>query len=132
MTYCSSCGKEVAPGSQFCAGCGAPVEGEAGEAPPPVPASTPTGGSSSPREARVPHIESHLAKAVIATVLCCLPLGIVAIVYAAKVDGQRSSGDIKGALISSSKADSWGNIAIGSGLVFGVLYFFFLMAVTTL
>ena len=98
----------------------------------PIPASTPTGDSSSPREARTPHIESHLAKAVIATVLCCLPLGIVAIVYAAKVDGQRSSGDIEGARISSRKADNWGNIAIGSGLVFCVLYFIFLAAVSAI
>lgn len=30
MAFCSKCGKELAEGAQFCAGCGAPVNGAAG------------------------------------------------------------------------------------------------------
>jgi hypothetical protein len=33
--YCSSCGKEVPPGSPFCPNCGAPQSGQATPPPPP-------------------------------------------------------------------------------------------------
>ena len=131
MTYCSSCGQEVTPGSQFCTGCGASVAEQQGEAPIAAQAPRVLGDLSDTRE-KAPQIESHLAKSIIATLLCCLPLGIVAIVHAAKVDGQRMAGDIQGAQLTSMKADSWGNWAIGSGLLFYVLYFFFMVAVAGL
>jgi hypothetical protein len=107
------------------------VAEQQGEAPTAAPAPRAFGDLSDTRE-EAPHIESHLAKSIIATLLCCLPLGIVAIVHAAKVDGQRMAGDIQGAQLSSMKADSWGNWAIGSGLLLCVLYFFFMLAVVGL
>ena len=36
--------------------------------------------------------------AILATLCCCVPTGIVAIVYAARVDNKRSSGDLQGAI----------------------------------
>ena len=41
--------------------------------------------------------DNYLVWAILCTILCCLPLGIVSIVYAAKVDGLYSSGDFDGA-----------------------------------
>ena len=37
--------------------------------------------------------DNNLVWAILSTILCCLPLGIVAIVYASKVDGLYNQGD---------------------------------------
>ena len=64
-----------------------------------------------------PNIPNHLVKAIITTLCCCLPLGIVAIVFAAQVNGKLDAGDYAGAQKASDQANLWGNIAIGLGIV---------------
>lgn len=61
--------------------------------------------------------ESHLAKAILTTILCCMPLGVVAIVYAAQVNGEALRGNIEGAETLSRKADNWGNASLIVGLI---------------
>ena len=71
---------------------------------------------------------NHLAWAIITTILCCLPLGIVSIVFAAQVNGKWSAGDVAGAQESSRKARLfalWGTII---GAVIGVLYLLLVFA----
>ena len=56
---------------------------------------------------------NHLAWAILCTLCCCLPFGIVSIVYAAKVDGLYNAGDYAGAFNASNKASEfamWGTI----------------------
>ncbi len=56
---------------------------------------------------------NHLAWAILSTIFCCLPLGIVSIVYASKVDGLYNAGDIAGASNAANKAQSyalWGTV----------------------
>ena len=53
------------------------------------------------------NIPNHLVWAILATLFCCLPLGIVSIVYAAKVDGLRLAGNLEGAREMSHKAKMW-------------------------
>jgi hypothetical protein len=53
------------------------------------------------------YIPNHLVWAIVTTLLCCLPLGVVSIVYAAQVDGKRAAGDIAGAYAASDKARFW-------------------------
>lgn len=65
-----------------------------------------------------PQIQSYLVFAIIVTVLCCLPFGIPAIVYAAQVSGKVAAGNIEGALESSRKAKMWCWIAFGVGLAY--------------
>lgn len=62
-------------------------------------------------------IPNYLWQSIVVTILCCWPLGIPAIVYAAKVDGLKHSGDITGALAASSSARTWCWVALGVGLV---------------
>lgn len=69
------------------------------------------------------HVDSHMAKSIIATLLCCLPFGIVAIVHSSKVSGALAMGDYAAARENADKADKWGNWSIIAGLVVGVLYF---------
>lgn len=51
-----------------------------------------------------PAPDNHLVWAILSTVLCCLPLGIVSIVYAAQVNDKWLRGDVAGAMESSRKA----------------------------
>ena len=64
-----------------------------------------------------PDIPNHLVKAILATCFCCLPLGIVAIVFAAQVNGKLDIGDYTGATNASQQASLYGNISIGLGFL---------------
>lgn len=69
---------------------------------------------------RPPKPDNYLVWAILSTLLCCLPLGVVSIVYAAKVDGLYNSGDYDGAQDASNKAKNfamWGAIASAICLV---------------
>ena len=66
---------------------------------------------------------NNMALAVLTTVLCCLPLGIVSIVYAQKVDGLYFAGDYAGALEASKNARKWAIIGMITGIAVGILYF---------
>lgn len=61
---------------------------------------------------------TNLVWAIVATVLCCVPFGIVAIVYANKVTKLYKAGDIYGAK-SASETSMWWTIA---AIVVGVVW----------
>ena len=69
-----------------------------------------------------PDVPNYLVPAILTTVFCCLPFGIVSIVYAAQVNGKVAAGDRTGALESSRNARMWAWISFGSGLVLIVGY----------
>lgn len=68
-------------------------------------------------------IPNYLWQSIVVTILCCWPLGIPAIVYAVKVDGLKSAGDIQGALAASKNAKTWCFAAAGSALALIAIYF---------
>ncbi|WP_375002111.1 CD225/dispanin family protein [Aeromicrobium sp. CTD01-1L150] len=66
---------------------------------------------------------NHLAWAILSTIFCCLPLGIVSIVFAAQVNDKWHAGDVAGAQEASGKARQfalWGTI-IGAVLIVAVI-----------
>ena len=65
---------------------------------------------------------NYLVQAILTTIFCCLPLGIVSIVYAAQVNGKVAAGERAGALESSAKARRWAWISFGVGIVLGIGY----------
>ena len=71
-----------------------------------------------------PKPDNALVWAILSTLCCCLPFGIVAIVYAAQVDGKYAAGDYQGAVDSASKAKTWCWVSFGIGIVVTVLWFF--------
>lgn len=69
-----------------------------------------------------PKPENYLVWTILSTVCCCLPFGIVSIVYAAKVDSLYTSKQYEAALEASGKAKMWALIAAGSGVAVGIIY----------
>lgn len=68
-----------------------------------------------------PPVPNYLWQSIVVTVLCCWPLGIPAIVYAAKVDGLRARGDIHGAIAASTSAKNWCLVSVGIWVLIMVL-----------
>ena len=70
-------------------------------------------------------VPNYLAQAILATIFCCVPFGIPAIVFAAQVNGKLAAGDYEGAVETSKKAKKWCWITFLVGLGFGFIYFIF-------
>ena len=69
------------------------------------------------------YVPNHLVWAILSTLFCCLPLGVVSIVYAAQVDGKRAAGDIAGARAASCSAINWAIASVVALPVAVVLWF---------
>ncbi|WP_088281418.1 CD225/dispanin family protein [Kineosporia sp. A_224] len=79
-----------------------------------------------------PPPDNYLVWAILSTVLCCLPLGIVSIVYAAQVNDKWLRGDVAGATESARKAKqfaTWSAITYGVLLVLVVIFYIGIFAV---
>ncbi|MEX1048082.1 MAG: CD225/dispanin family protein [Akkermansiaceae bacterium] len=87
------------------------------------PYQTPAAGQASYAPGVV--IPNYLWQAIVVTIFCCWPFGIPAIVYAAKVDTLRATGDIQGAMAASASAKTWCIVAAGVWLVLIVVWLLF-------
>ena len=65
---------------------------------------------------------SNLVWAILSTVLCCLPLGVVSIVYASQVDSEWSRGNYQEAYRKSRLARNWAIASLCTGLVSSLIY----------
>jgi len=63
------------------------------------------------------NVPNYLVQAILTTIFCCLPFGIVAIVFAAQVNSKLAAGDYAGAVQTSNQAKMWCWISFGIGLV---------------
>jgi hypothetical protein len=61
-------------------------------------------------------IPNYLVLAIISAV-CCFPLGIIGVIFAAQVNGKVAAGDIQGALDSSKKAKLFSYIFLGLAIL---------------
>jgi hypothetical protein len=100
--YCTKCGKLNQPTDINCTSCGQPLQNAA------------ISGPAQP-------VSNYLIPAILTTIFCCLPLGIIAIVYAAQVNSKLQAGDYNGAVNSSRKAKIWSWFSFGIGLLFILL-----------
>lgn len=69
--------------------------------------------------------DSWLAWSILCTIMCCLPLGVVGIVYAAQVDSLWNQGKFAEAMKSAKKAKTFTLIGVISAAVFLLIYFLF-------
>lgn len=127
--YCNNCGAQNSDQAKWCSNCGSALGQRSGETQPTNDVVVPPAGTSPIPTAQTqfppppppgPRVESYLIHSLLVTLCCCLPLGIVAIVYAASVSNKLAVGDIPGAMEASNKAKMWCIIAAVGGLVFGV------------
>jgi hypothetical protein len=106
MIYCSKCGEGNQEDARFCSRCGNLLQGTNS----PVTAQPLNNGESMP--------ETYLWQSIVVTILCCLPLGIPAIVYSTQVEKYFMRGELAAAQRASRLAK---NFCIGS-LVAGLLF----------
>lgn len=59
---------------------------------------------------------TYLVWAILTTLCCCQPFGIVAIIYAANVESKYNRGDVEGAINNSEKAALWVILAFVIGM----------------
>ena len=72
---------------------------------------------------------TYLIFAIISTLLCCLPLGIVAIVYASKINSLQRNGDYAGAQNAAKKAKMFTIIGTVAALVVSIFYIIFAVVI---
>lgn len=70
----------------------------------------------------LPKPNNNLVLAIVCTILCCLPLGIVGIIKATKVDGYYNSGQYALAKQAADDAKKWSIIGIVCGAISSVIY----------
>jgi hypothetical protein len=104
--FCSQCGANNVDTAAICVQCGRNLQAPAAPVPLPI------------QGVVVPAVSvpNYLVFAILATVFCCLPAGIPAIVFAAQVNGKLQAGDVAGAQIASKNAKMWSLISLGLGL----------------
>ena len=129
--FCVNCGSENPSDARFCRQCGQGLE-VSQPAPPPF---TGQGQTSDPFTTQPPpqygapaHIDNHLIWAILATICCCVPTGIVAIVFAAQVNSKFAQGDVEGARRYANNARTWAIISAVLGAIGGVIYVFVAVA----
>lgn len=113
--FCHQCGAENADNATSCRACGTALAN-------PFQAGTVVGGGGSLPAGSVPN---YLVQSILVTLCCCLPCGIVGIVYAAQVNTFLRVGDIAAAKKASDTAKLWSWIGLGVGLLFDLLLFAF-------
>lgn len=122
--YCPKCGTEAEEGARFCAKCGRDIS-DSSEQPRPA-RETREAGPYTPtyRAEDRPHVPNHLVWAILATIFCCLPTGIVSIVYAAQVDSLIAAGNFAGARQASENAKTWAWVSFGLGIPISLFLLF--------
>jgi len=110
--FCTQCGAYNADSATVCLQCGRTLQ------------TAPSLSTQPPGIIQAPtvYVPNYLVFAILSTVLCCLPAGIPAIVYAAQVNGRLQAGDIAAAQVASQNAKMWCWISFGLGLAFCFIY----------
>ena len=101
--YCTRCGTSRPDGMNVCPNC----------------------GMAAPAYAEPPKIQNYLVPSILITLCCCVPAGVVAIIYAAQVNSKLAAGDIAGAQNSARLAKIWTWVGFGCGIVVGIIYAIF-------
>ena len=121
--HCPNCGNSNPDDAIYCTNCGQRLV-----QPPPLPRQQPPQYGvptySLPPGPVYEHIPNYLVQAILVTIFCCLPAGIVSIVFAAQVNGKVARGDLTGARSDSQKAKKWAWISFGLGLAVAAIYLF--------
>ena len=122
---CKNCGAPISENHQFCPECGEKITIEMGEINPNSQV------SPQPTHSQIPP-ENYLIWAILATIFCCWPFGIPAIINASKVDSAFNRGDYAGAKEYSRNAKKWTIVSAVVGCTVVLLYIIFIVAMMML
>ncbi|HOL16709.1 MAG TPA: CD225/dispanin family protein [Bacillota bacterium] len=111
---CPYCGKTLDAGATFCSRCGKNIASAGSTS---VTTSQHYQAAGTP-----PDVENYLVWAILATIFCCLPFGVVAIVYAAQANSALMAGNYELAVKNAENARKWCWVAFWVGLAAGLIY----------
>ena len=149
MITCKNCGTTMPDGAAFCTTCGVPLDAQdqQSQQQPPIYNQTPAPGGEQPQWSTPPQQPPmqpqqpnmggqppikgtiYLVFGILTTLLCCLPLGIPAIVFATKIDQMVAMGNIAGAQEAAKKSRLFSILAAALGLLAVIIYFVFVVVV---
>lgn len=96
--------------------------------PPPAPYPSPYAPPQSQYAAPPPvyggagfDIPNYLPWAIAATLLCCMPGGVAAIIFASKANSAKERGDYAAADAAAKQAKTWLTLSVVLGLLFGAI-----------
>ena len=118
--YCAVCGTNNDDSALHCIQCGARLG--AAQPPPPVAVVPVPAAAGTPVAAAIPN---YMVQAILMTVCCCLPRGIVCIIKASKVDKLLALQDYAGARLASDENKKLLWIGLGLGAAAALVYFIF-------
>jgi hypothetical protein len=114
LIHCPECGNQVSSLAPACPTCGCPIA-KTQAAPYPV------GSPYDPPGWNEPMPPTYLAQAILATLFCCMPFGVAAIVQSSQVSSAWASGNRDLAYQKSKEALMWTNVSVIVWLVIAAL-----------
>lgn len=136
--FCTSCGQPIEGDTKFCTNCGAPIASPVEPQPQPQPQQPYYEPQPQNNEPQQPYYEPNpqpqnqqpvgdkpgnlLPLSIVTTILCCWPMGIPAIINAAKVDKLWDSGQYDEARAASKRARTFIILSAVLGLVASIVY----------
>lgn len=90
--------------------------------PPGMPPPPPPGYGPPPGGAPAQQPDNNLVWAILVTVLCCLPFGIVSIIQASKVSGLWAQGQYAEAQKAADDAKKWAIWGAIAGVIVAIIY----------
>lgn len=127
MAFCRNCGQPSPDDAAFCASCGTAIQhpdvattNQPAQPPPAPPAAAPPPASPAGATEYVPN---YLVPSILLMLFCCLPGGIIALVYGSTVNSKLAQGDRAGAIAASNSAKLWCMISLGVGVALAAIWF---------
>ncbi|MBQ1222438.1 MAG: CD225/dispanin family protein [Alistipes sp.] len=82
-------------------------------------------------EQNIQRPKNYLVWSILATLLCCLPLGIAAIIYSVRVDSEWSAGHHEEAVRASGLAKKLVLVSVFGAVALFALYFLFIVVIAS-
>lgn len=70
---------------------------------------------------------NYMVFAILTTLFCCLPFGVLAIIYSSKVNTLWAAGQYDAAYYNAGKAKLWSIVSASVGAIFIIAYVFFIL-----